>query len=94
MKKQNKEVKEDNVDLVEKPGEPKVELSSPIMEESEASSETPTSTKRDLILKVDSMGLYYIGYDGGGEQPKEFKGSLFTSKKYAQQALNNYLAKK
>lgn len=49
-----------------------------------------TKKTKDLLILPDGMGLYYIGFDGGGEVPAVLSGK-YNSKVFAQAAINSYL---
>ena len=59
-------------------------------------SSTPTTagkkTKKQLEVRtVPGYGMFEVKFQGGGEQPKEFKGQRWTSKALAKRALADYL---
>lgn len=52
-----------------------------------------TKQGKELVLKPDGTGLFFIEMQGGGKKPKELSG-LFTGYTAAKEAANAYLVKK
>lgn len=50
-----------------------------------------TVTKKKLkVLGPDNFGMWYTGFENGGELPKRFKNNRFTKKVLADQAVEEY----
>ena len=51
---------------------------------------TRAKKTKELLILPDGKGLYFVGFDGGGEVPKVLSGK-YNSKVFAQNAINSYL---
>lgn len=55
------------------------------------STETVVKKKKKLkVLGADNYGMYYVGFENGGELPKQFKNSKWTSLRDVQEVVDNY----
>ena len=46
-----------------------------------------TKKKKYVIAGTDAFGMYYLGFEGGGELPDKLKGSKYTSERSALEAI-------
>lgn len=47
-----------------------------------------------VVMPADGSCLYKVGYEGGGEVPKELSRTLYTSIIVAEKAIEGYKAKR